>query len=100
MIPIISLGRRGTNSHDIPSNRMNVRIRLILCSAMIAGLASFAAADEPKVDVLRNRAFVERDSGPLAADVYRPQGEGRFPGMLVVHGGAWRMGNRADLAAI
>ena len=29
-----------------------------------------------------------------------PHGAGPFPGMLVVHGGAWRMGARADLAAI
>jgi acetyl esterase/lipase len=45
--------------------------------------------------------YVQRDSGPLAADVYEPrQGTGPFPGMLVVHGGAWRVGSRVQLAAI
>jgi acetyl esterase/lipase len=100
MIRIISVGTRGTNSRDIPSKRMNARKRLILCCAMMAAFASVAAASEPAIDVLRNRVYVERDSGPLAADIYRPQGAGPFPGILVVHGGAWRIGARADLAAI
>jgi len=42
--------------------------------------------------------YVERDSGPLKADLYVPEGEGPFPGVLVVHGGAWYMGTRAQLS--
>jgi len=42
--------------------------------------------------------YAERDSGPLKADLYIPQGEGPFPGVLVVHGGAWYMGTRAQLS--
>jgi acetyl esterase/lipase len=55
---------------------------------------------KPAVDVLRNREYIKRDSGPLAMDVYMPQGAGPFPGVLVVHGGAWTMGSRVQLAAI
>jgi acetyl esterase/lipase len=33
-------------------------------------------------------------------DIYMPHAEGPFPGILVVHGGAWTMGSRAQLAAI
>jgi acetyl esterase/lipase len=33
-------------------------------------------------------------------DIYLPPGEGPFPGVLVVHGGAWRVGSRSQLAAI
>jgi acetyl esterase/lipase len=33
-------------------------------------------------------------------DVYLPPGPGPFPGVLVVHGGAWTMGTRAQLAAV
>ncbi len=83
---------------------MNTLKRLILTITLLFGVPGFCSATEPKpepkVDILRNRVFVERDSGPLAADVYRPRGDGPFPAMLVVHGGAWRMGARADLAAI
>ena len=42
--------------------------------------------------------YVERDSGPLKADLYIPEGKGPFPGVLVVHGGAWYMGTRAQLS--
>jgi acetyl esterase/lipase len=76
-------------------------IKLTISScALLLGLAAICRGAEPTVDILRNQVFVERDSGPLAADVYRPHGAGPFPGMLVVHGGAWRMGARADLATI
>lgn len=44
--------------------------------------------------------YVERDSGPLKADVYVPHGDGPFPGVLVVHGGAWRMGTRGQLTGV
>lgn len=57
-------------------------------------------AEEPTVDVLRSRTYVARDTGPLEADVYMPHAAGAFPGMLVVHGGAWRIGTRAQLAGM
>jgi len=56
-------------------------------------------AAEPSIEIVRDKVYVQRDSGPLAADIYIPRGEGPFPGMLVVHGGAWRFGSRGQLAA-
>ncbi len=44
--------------------------------------------------------YVERDSGPLKADTYIPKDPGPHPGVLVVHGGAWRMGTRAQLSGV
>jgi acetyl esterase/lipase len=79
---------------------MNILKFLVVSSALLFAMADICLAAEPTVDVLRNQVFVERDSGPLAADVYRPHGPGPFPGILVVHGGAWRMGARADFAVI
>ena len=58
-----------------------------------------SAAAEPAVEIVRNKVYVQRESGPLAADVYIPRGAGPFPAMLVVHGGAWRFGSRSQLAA-
>ena len=57
-----------------------------------------AMAAEPAVEVIRDRVYIERQSGPLAMDIYLPQGPGPFPGMLVIHGGAWHMGSRAQFA--
>src|SRR6476620_4902038 len=79
---------------------MNTLKHVILGCTLLFGLAAICQAAEPTIDVLRNQVFVERDSGPLAADVYRPRGAGPFPGILVGHGGAWRMGARADLAVL
>jgi acetyl esterase/lipase len=79
---------------------MNIFKLILFGIALLFGLAGICPAAEQTVDVLRNQVFVERESGPLAADVYRPRGAGPFPAMLVVHGGAWRMGARADFAAI
>jgi triacylglycerol lipase len=66
---------------------------------LIAALTNAASAAKPDVEVLRNRTYIERDSGPLKMDIYLPEGRGPFPGVLVVHGGAWVTGSRAQLAA-
>lgn len=46
------------------------------------------------------KVYLERASGSLRADTYIPEGAGRYPGVLVLHGGAWRMGTRAQLAGV
>jgi acetyl esterase/lipase len=35
--------------------------------------------------------------GPLKADVYIPRGVGPFPGIVFIHGGAWKNGNRNQM---
>ena len=60
--------------------------------------AGLAAAGEFKATY--GETYVQRDSGPLKADIYLPQGDGPFPGVLVVHGGAWRMGTRGQLSGV
>jgi triacylglycerol lipase len=78
---------------------MSVVKRVWLFGLIVAVLGGSARAEEPALEVLRSRTYVTRDTGPLDADVYLPSGEGPFPGMLVVHGGAWRLGSRAQLAS-
>jgi len=77
-----------------------MRLKMTFCVALFVPLLSSSATAGGPVDVIRNRVYVERESGPLAADIYLPPGVGPFPGVLVVHGGAWTMGSRAQLAAI
>lgn len=36
----------------------------------------------------------------LLADVYRPEGAGPFPAVLLIHGGAWRRGDRAQVQGL
>jgi acetyl esterase/lipase len=71
-----------------------------LFAGILVAVASVANADEPQIDVLYGRTYATRDTGPLEADVYMPRGAGPFPAMLIVHGGAWRMGTRVQLAGI
>ncbi|MBI1903222.1 MAG: alpha/beta hydrolase [Planctomycetia bacterium] len=53
-----------------------------------------------KFDTILNVAYAERDGKPLLADVLVPTGEGPFPAVLVIHGGAWRSGSKAQLRFI
>lgn len=67
---------------------------------LLAVFASPLWAAEEGYDVIPDQVYVERESGPLKADVYVPQGDGPFPAMIVVHGGAWATGTKQQLAGI
>ena len=41
--------------------------------------------------------YKEIDGKKLKLNTYVPKGEGPFPAILVVHGGAWRSGSRTQL---
>jgi acetyl esterase/lipase len=89
-----------------------MRFFLLLLLAVGVGAASCrsAAADDAtdEIDVRYGQVYSEpqhdSESGPqpepLKADVYLPRGKGPFPGVLVVHGGAWYIGTRAQLAGV
>ncbi len=70
-----------------------------ICGATVA-----AGADEDRAGSRRryrvqfNVPYVVRDGEKLFLDAYVPQGPGLHPAVLVIHGGAWRMGNKAQLA--
>jgi acetyl esterase/lipase len=58
-------------------------------------------AEEPKVKEERDIVYTRAGSTELKLDVAAPeQGEGPFPAMLVIHGGAWRAGNKADVGMV
>jgi triacylglycerol lipase len=69
---------------------------LLLCT--IAAAQPVLAADEAPIDRVRGAVYSSPGGEKLKADLYQPQGAGPFPAILVVHGGAWRSGNRAQLA--
>lgn len=83
----------------------NLTLLLAVLAALVGwrGLAWESIArggEESEFEARYGEVFVERESGPLKADLYVPKGEGPFPGVVVVHGGAWRMGNRAQLSGV
>ncbi|MGQ0502236.1 MAG: alpha/beta hydrolase fold domain-containing protein [Panacagrimonas sp.] len=54
-----------------------------------------------KFDVIRDVVFTPKDwPQKLLADVYVPRGEGPWPGVLVIHGGGWESGDRAQVSSI
>ncbi len=71
---------------------------IIAIIAMIVG-SPLRAADEPKLKVSVANDIVYSKVGPteLKLDMARPaEGDGPFPAVLVIHGGGWRAGNKAD----
>src|SRR5690242_8592358 len=100
MIRIIDVHDGVTNSPNPRPDRatlMSFLKRTLATAAMTMAciIANGASAADPAIEIVRSRTYVTRDSGSLDADVYMPPGNGPFPGMLVVHGGAWRVGTRA-----
>jgi len=56
-----------------------------------------AQAAEKRIDRYRDVKYAEPDGVPLRAEVYVPRGAGPFPGVVVIHGGAWCVGSRYQL---
>jgi acetyl esterase/lipase len=72
-------------------------VALLVVTAIVITRA-VSAADV--IEVLRDVPYAQRETGPLNADFYLPRGDGPFPGVLVVHGGAWFLGNKNHMAYI
>ncbi len=65
----------------------------------VCHLAGSAAAED-KFREFRDETYVQRDGQSLQADILVPQGDGPFPAVLVVHGGAWMTGNKSKMAHV
>lgn len=61
---------------------------------------SGAAGSEPADRFTRHIdiAYVERPEYTLRCDIFVPPGDGPFPAVLALHGGAWRFGSKWQLA--
>jgi acetyl esterase/lipase len=71
--------------------------------AVCIGMVSMAAvkAAPPKLTIDQDLAYSKLGSRELKLDIARPaEGDGPFPAVLVIHGGAWRQGNKADVRPI
>ncbi len=63
--------------------------------------AGARGADEPRVKTERDIPYTKAGGADLKLDIAAPeQGEGPFPAILVIHGGAWRAGDKGDVAGV
>jgi len=76
----------------MPKKWMFTSIAVLFAAIAYSGRA--ALADDETVQIIRGVEYAQRDGAPLKADVFMPTAEGRFPGVLVIHGGAWMSGTR------
>ena len=81
-------------------DRLRVKISaLAVCIGMVSMVAVMAAP--PKLTIDQDLAYSKLGSRELKLDIARPaEGDGPFPAVLVIHGGAWRQGNKADVRPI
>ncbi len=81
-----------------------IRFVLSVLLALCAGVVDWRSAAAGEIEVRFGQVYSEPQSGPqsgpLKADVYMPRGKGPFPGVSVVHGGAWYIGMRAQLSGV
>jgi acetyl esterase/lipase len=59
--------------------------------------ATLTGPSEPEVEVREKIVYSKVDDRELLLDAFVPQVQGQRPAVLVVHGGAWRSGNRQQL---
>ena len=59
------------------------------------------AQDRVAVEMVKDITYVVRNGEELKLDIIKPsQGEGPFPAVICIHGGAWRAGKRGDMHSI
>lgn len=62
---------------------------------------SIGTAEEPKVKIERDIVYTKAGATELKLDVARPaEGDGPFPAVLVIHGGAWRGGDKGHMGSL
>jgi acetyl esterase/lipase len=74
-----------------------------IAAILISGLTSATAhaAEEPKVKAERDIVYTKAGATELKLDLARPaQGDGPFPAVLVIHGGAWRSGDKGHVGPV
>ncbi len=75
-----------------------MRILTLLSIALLSACTSTLSADSPEPMIVQNDVvYATPDGEPLRLDIYQPDGDGPFSAVLVVHGGAWKKGNRKQL---
>lgn len=72
-------------------------LRMTIDLVVVVFVATSVARAKDDVKVERSIVFAEVGTSKLRADVYHPRGDGPFPGVLVIHGGAWISGDKSHM---
>jgi len=91
---VLALGVTGcrTARKDRPFTRAGV---LAEVSDRFPGVSLPPDEAVPGVESRLDLCYARRDGRDLLLDVFMPTGAGPYPGVIVVHGGAWKSGDRA-----
>jgi acetyl esterase/lipase len=74
---------------------------LIVATLVFIARPALCVADEPKAGAIQEIVYTKVGSTELKLDLLSPaSGEGPFPAILIIHGGAWRAGNKTDVRPI
>lgn len=82
---------------------MRKRLSIGLAAAVVLsfGAPRVRGADEAKVKEERDIVYTKAGGTELKLDLATPaQGDGPFPAVLVIHGGAWRAGDKKDVGRV
>jgi acetyl esterase/lipase len=80
----------------------NTVLALVLSTwTIVAQAADQPTVAPPKVEQEQDIVYAKAGDTELKLDIARPSsGEGLLPAVVVIHGGAWRQGNKADVRGI
>jgi acetyl esterase/lipase len=76
-------------------------MRSVVAVLGVGLVAAVCRADESEVKTERDIVYTKVGATELKLDLAAPAtGDGPFPAVLVIHGGAWRAGNKGDMGKI
>ncbi len=73
---------------------------MLLVALALGGGGVPARAQDAAIERADDLVYTRVGDRDLKLDLARPAGDGPFPGVLVIHGGAWRGGNKGDTRAL
>lgn len=79
---------------------ISVLFRPLLISVCLLSACSSLPVLETTHTLHEEQVFASPLESQLTGDLYKPEGEGPFPAVLVIHGGGWVGGKRADMERI
>jgi len=70
----------------------------IIATAVCFGSSASGAAEDSKAPAVQEIVYTKAGSAELKLDLMSPtDGDGPFPAVFLIHGGAWRAGNKSDV---
>jgi acetyl esterase/lipase len=80
------------------ARRVGIRLAVASATAILLILLAPPPDGAAQPEVLRGVEYVPGGSSQQIMDVYIPEGDGPFPGVVVIHGGGWTSGDTTNLA--